>query len=42
MYAFLLNMWVMKRVNEIDLQGQMNRGRITQEELDMIIATPQK
>ena len=32
----------MKRVSEIDLQGQMNRGRITQEELDMIIATPQK
>lgn len=42
MYAFLLNMWVMKRVSEIDLQSQMNRGRITQEELDMIIATPQK
>ena len=41
MYQFLLNMWVMKKVNEVYLQGQVTRGRITQEEYNMIIATPQ-
>lgn len=41
MYAFLLNMWVMNKVSEKDLQSQVLRGRITQEEYDMIVATPQ-
>mgnify|MGYP001447807423 CR=1 FL=1 len=41
MYAFLLNMWIMKKVDEVYLQGQVTKGRITQEEYTMIVATPQ-
>lgn len=41
MYGFLLNMWVMKKVDEVYLQGQATRGRITQAEYYMIISTPQ-
>lgn len=41
MYQFLLNMWIMKRIDELYLQGQVSKGRITQEEYEMIIATPQ-
>ena len=40
MYQFLLNMWMMGRVDETYLQKQVTKGRITQEEYDMIIATP--
>ena len=40
-YTFLLNMWIMRKVDEIYLQGQVDRNRITVEERDMIIATPQ-
>ena len=41
MYQFLLNMWVMRKVDAVFLQGQVAKGRITQQEHDMIIATPQ-
>ena len=41
MYGFILNMWIMKKVDENYLQGQVDRKRITIEERDMIIATPQ-
>ena len=41
MYQFLLNMWVMGRIDETFLQGQVIKGRITQQEYEMIIATPQ-
>lgn len=41
MYAFLLNMWMMKRVDEAFLQQQVTRGFIRQDEYEMIIATPQ-
>lgn len=41
MYAFLLNMWIMKRIDEAYLQVQVTKGRITQQEYDMIVATPQ-
>ena len=41
MYAFLLNMWIMKKVDEAYLQAQVTKGRITQQEYDMIVATPQ-
>jgi len=41
MYAFLLNMWIMKRIDETYLQAQVTKGRITQQEYDMITATPQ-
>ncbi|NMA65855.1 MAG: hypothetical protein GX957_06380 [Clostridiaceae bacterium] len=40
-YAFLLNMWIMKKVDENYLQGQVDRKRITEDEKNMIIATPQ-
>jgi len=41
MYQFLLNMWIMRRVDESYLQGQVLKGRITQDEYNMIVATPQ-
>lgn len=41
MYAFLLNMWMMDRVDEPFIRAQVTRNFITQEEADMIIATPQ-
>lgn len=40
MYQFLLNMWIMKRVDEAYLQSKVPL-RISQEEYEMIIATPQ-
>ena len=40
-YQFLLNMWIMRRIDEEYLKGQVARGHITQEEYEMIIATPQ-
>lgn len=40
MYGFLLNMWVMGKVTDTQLQAQVERGRISQAEYDMIIATP--
>lgn len=42
MYNFLLNMWIMKKVNEEYLQKRVTKGQITQDEYDMIVATPQK
>ncbi|GLY11431.1 hypothetical protein [Pseudobacillus badius] len=41
MYAFLLNMWMMKRVDEAFIEAQVTRDFITQEEANMIVATPQ-
>lgn len=41
MYPFLLNMWIMKKVDESFLQEQVTRGRITQQEYDLIVAIPQ-
>lgn len=40
MYPFLLNMWVMGKVTEEELRDQKLRGRLTQQELDMILAKP--
>lgn len=40
-YNFLLNMWVMRRINETYLDGQVARGNITLEQKQMITATPQ-
>lgn len=42
MYGFLLNMWVMKKIDEVYLSKIVQLGRLTQEEVDMILATPQK
>lgn len=41
MYNFLLNMWIMKRVDEAYLQKRVDKNQITQKEYEMIIATPQ-
>ena len=41
MYQFLLYMWIMKRIDEALLQTQVAKERITQQEYDMITATPQ-
>ena len=41
MYNFLLNMWIMKKVYEEYLQKRVLKGQITQDEYEMIIATPQ-
>lgn len=41
MYNFLLNMWIMNKVDEEYLQIQVEKKRITQEEYNMIVATPQ-
>lgn len=40
-YAFVLNMWVMKKVDEAFLRGQAKLGRLTDEEVEMILVTPQ-
>lgn len=40
-YGFLANMWIMGRVDEVYLQNQVDRGRITQAEYEMIVSTPQ-
>lgn len=40
MYAFILNMWIMRRIDEAKVQSYVPRF-ITQDEADMILATPQ-
>ena len=40
-YGFLLNMWIMKRLDEIYLTQMVTLKRITEEEKLMILATPQ-
>lgn len=41
MYQFLLNMWIMNRIDEEYLTRMVTKGRITEEEKQMIAATPQ-
>lgn len=40
-YGFLLNMWIMKRLDEQYLIQMVTLKRITEEEKQMILATPQ-
>lgn len=40
-YGFLLNMWIMKRIDENYLMQMVVLKRITEEEKKMILATPQ-
>lgn len=40
-YPFLLNMWIMKRIDEAYLTEVIRLKRITEEEKQMILATPQ-
>jgi len=39
-YAFILNLWIMRKVDEVYLQSKVP-ARITQLECDMILTTPQ-
>lgn len=39
-YNFYLNMWIMRRITEESLMAKVPKY-LTQEECDMIIATPQ-
>ena len=41
MYNFILNMWIMKRLTQEQVQKYVTLGYINQEESDMILATPQ-
>ena len=41
MYNFLLNMWIMEKIDEAYLEAQVQKGRITGAEKEMILATPQ-
>lgn len=41
MYNFLLNMWIMRKIDKTFLDTQVTKGRITQQEEEMILATPQ-
>lgn len=40
-YGFLLNMWIMNRIDEDYLTTMVTKGRITEEEKNMILSTPQ-
>lgn len=41
MYQFILNQWILNKVDEAFVEAQYQRGRITENERDMILATPQ-
>ena len=40
MYQFLLNMWIMRRIGKDFLGKMVTKGRITQEQEEMILTTP--
>lgn len=40
MYQFLLNMWLMNRIDEAYLSIMVTKGFITQQEKEVITATP--
>lgn len=40
MYGFILNMWVMRKIDEVKVQSYVPKY-ITQVEADAILATPQ-
>lgn len=41
MYNFALSMWKQRRVDEAYILFQVERSRLTQDEADTILATPQ-
>lgn len=41
MYNFLLNMWIMRRIDEDYLTARVAKKQITEQEKQMILATPQ-
>lgn len=40
-YGFLLNMWILRRIDETYLTTMVALKRITEEEKQMILVTPQ-
>lgn len=40
-YNFVLNMWIMNRVDKDFVDFQVKMNRLTQDEADMILSTPQ-
>lgn len=42
MYQFLLNMWIVGKIDEAYLVKMVEKGYITVEEKELILATPQK
>lgn len=41
MYNFILNMWIMRKIDEAKVQSYVVKSYITQEEANIILATPQ-
>jgi hypothetical protein len=41
MYQFILNMWIMGKITEEKVNSYVAKGFITQEQANMILATPQ-
>ena len=41
MYGFILNMYILKRITAEQVQIYVTKGYITQNEANMILATPQ-
>lgn len=41
MYNFILNMWIVGKVDEMKVNNYVVKGFITQQEANMILATPQ-
>lgn len=41
MYQFLLNMWILRKINEDYLTRMVEKRYLTEEEKQMILATPQ-
>lgn len=41
MYNFILNMWIMRKIDEVKVQSYVTKGYITQEEANAILVTPQ-
>ena len=41
MYKFVYNMWIMKRTTAEQVQAYADKGLLTQEEVNIILSTPQ-
>ncbi|MES5869180.1 hypothetical protein [Bacillus cereus group sp. RP32] len=41
MYQFILNMWIMKKADEVYVRACATKGYLTQQEVDAILITPQ-
>lgn len=41
MYSFILNMWIMRKIDAAKVQEYVTKGYIAQVEANIILATPQ-